>query len=488
MFPEALSAETLAALERADAYRERWRELLQGATDDELEVRRNRNFRRHAIETGIIERLYDIDWGTTEALVAEGITLDVAEREGAVSPETLDTINAQLDGLQLLVSFVNEKREFSTSFVKELHIAITRTQRFIDARDSFGHAVAVHLEHGVWKRTDNHVMLRDGSKQLYTPAIFIQDEMDRLVELYLDYQNSEIHPIALAAWLHHSFISIHPFADGNGRVARALTLLALMHGQFVPIVVRRDSREEYIDALDLANRGDLEPLIRFFARLEEQAALAELEIRPTTVATSAVEVAQEYARSLKARLEFSNTERREGAEALATDLNSKTNELLVETAAELQAVFAEIDPRADVWTDSQQPPSEKSKWWRAEIIRAAREVDFYSNMSDGVWWSKLTARVLERELHYVAVVQRVGHGETGILALTFFAESKVARRDKAGASSQTPQPFERLIRLRPSDSVTFLHTDEVEEAWGKALDAINKTLTASVASFLDASG
>jgi|GEM_PF-6737520 len=30
------------------------------------------------------------------------------------------------------------------------------------------------------------------------------------------------HPLLVAAWLHHQFVQIHPFQDGNGRVTRAL--------------------------------------------------------------------------------------------------------------------------------------------------------------------------------------------------------------------------------------------------------------------------
>ena len=55
--------------------------------------------RRHAIETGIIERLYDIDWGVTEALVAEGLTADAVARadSGAVSEDVLDIVRSQYD-------------------------------------------------------------------------------------------------------------------------------------------------------------------------------------------------------------------------------------------------------------------------------------------------------------------------------------------------------------------------------------------------------
>jgi hypothetical protein len=47
--------------------------------------------RRHAIETGIIERLYDVDWGVTRALIAEGLSAEVAAREGGIDEGVLET-------------------------------------------------------------------------------------------------------------------------------------------------------------------------------------------------------------------------------------------------------------------------------------------------------------------------------------------------------------------------------------------------------------
>ena len=107
--------------------------------------------------------------------------------------------------------------------------------------------------------------------------------MERLVELYLE--STAVHPVVRAAWLHHRFICIHPFEDGNGRVARALTLLSLLQAKYAPPVVDRRDREEYIGALDEANEGDPRRLIRLFSRLEIVALRGELErpARPTEV-------------------------------------------------------------------------------------------------------------------------------------------------------------------------------------------------------------
>ncbi len=292
-------------LATVDSLRRAWDEALSRISAEEFNEARQRNLRRHAIETGIIERLYDVDWGVTEALVAEGITMEVAEREGGISEDALILIRDQLGALEYLVQAVRDGRELSVFFIRELHQLITRHQPTYDARDALGNLVQIPLPHGDWKTQPNHVRRSDGSLLEYTPPEHVPSEMDRLVELYT--QTAGAHPVARAAWLHHRFICIHPFADGNGRVARALTLLVLLQGRFAPLVVDRRNREDYIASLDAANDGDLLPLVHLFARLEIVALRTELE-RPAAVSPasgSAVDIARAHIDRIAARVEGS---------------------------------------------------------------------------------------------------------------------------------------------------------------------------------------
>ncbi|SBW27814.1 hypothetical protein [Protofrankia symbiont of Coriaria ruscifolia] len=69
------------------------------ASHEDLTAARHRSLRRHAIETGIIERLYDVEWGVTESLVAEGLTVEVAARNGGMDEDVLAIIRSQFDAL-----------------------------------------------------------------------------------------------------------------------------------------------------------------------------------------------------------------------------------------------------------------------------------------------------------------------------------------------------------------------------------------------------
>jgi len=71
-----------------------------------------------------------------------------------------------------------------------------------------------------------------------------------------------VSPVVEAAWLHHRFVQIHPFQDGNGRVTRCLSTLVLLRARLLPMIVRVDEKEVYYDTLQAADGGDLRPLIQ----------------------------------------------------------------------------------------------------------------------------------------------------------------------------------------------------------------------------------
>jgi Fic family protein len=59
-------------------------------------------------------------------------------------------------------------------------------------------------------------------------------------------QQKKLHPIEFAAWLHLQFVNIHPFVDGNGRVARLLMNLALLQSGYVITIIPPIIRADYI--------------------------------------------------------------------------------------------------------------------------------------------------------------------------------------------------------------------------------------------------
>lgn len=78
---------------------------------------------------------------------------------------------------------------------------------------------------------------------------------------------SSADPILIATVVHAWLAHIHPFADGNGRIARVLANLELSRHGYPPLILRAESdRGEYLEALAASDEGDILPLYDLFVR------------------------------------------------------------------------------------------------------------------------------------------------------------------------------------------------------------------------------
>lgn len=92
-----------------------------------------------------------------------------------------------------------------------------------------------------------------GSHYPLPPPEKLAGLMDEFI-IWLNENEKSMHPVKLAAEAHRRFVFIHPFVDGNGRVARLLmNLLLLRHGYPVAIIPPV-LRTEYITTLELAHK------------------------------------------------------------------------------------------------------------------------------------------------------------------------------------------------------------------------------------------
>jgi len=121
----------------------------------------------------------------------------------------------------------------------------------------------------------------EGSDYMPPPAFEVPALVNELLE-WLGKNPEELRPVEVAAVFHHRFVSIHPFDDGNGRVARLLMNLLLIKQGYPFTVVRNYDRRRYYDTLRKADAGDLEPFVNFIGRcVEESLDLYLSAVEPT---------------------------------------------------------------------------------------------------------------------------------------------------------------------------------------------------------------
>jgi fido (protein-threonine AMPylation protein) len=111
-----------------------------------------------------------------------------------------------------------------------------------------------------YKKLPNFIL---GSPVKTSPPEQVYDDMTELLQWHQK-NSSKMHPLQLAALFHGRFLKIHPFADGNGRVARMLSNAILVNNGYPPIIVRKTNRTKYMGTLRAFDSKHPENLVRFF--------------------------------------------------------------------------------------------------------------------------------------------------------------------------------------------------------------------------------
>ncbi len=72
----------------------------------------------------------------------------------------------------------------------------------------------------------------------------------------------ELNGVVRAAWAHWAIARIHPFEDGNGRMARLWQDLLLLRSRFTVAIIRPQDRQAYLDSLSQADENEFNPLLQ----------------------------------------------------------------------------------------------------------------------------------------------------------------------------------------------------------------------------------
>jgi len=177
-------------------------------------------------------------------IVLEGITIG-----GKTVKEHLEIINHE-KAIYYLQTIVSDKNSIAEWNVKNIHSLILKN---IDDKNA-----------GTYRLSN--VVIK-GAKHIPPSYLIVPQLMEKLILKYKLWNN--YHPIIRASLLHGELVKIHPFIDGNGRTSRLIMNLDLMNSGYSPVIIRKEQRLEYYEALDKAHvTGDYTDFVKFITELE----------------------------------------------------------------------------------------------------------------------------------------------------------------------------------------------------------------------------
>ncbi|MBK8801164.1 MAG: Fic family protein [Fibrobacteres bacterium] len=344
-------------------------------------------------------------------------------------------INDHLGIVEGLFGYIKGDEQLSEYFIRGLQSQFTAHQDHTEAITPNGSLIKIDLIKGDYKRLPNNPRRNDGVIHQYCPPELTKEEMETLINVYRDAENS--YPVEVrSAWLHHRFTQIHPFQDGNGRVARALASLVFLRDGLFPLVVRESDREEYINALENADDGDLSKLTHFFARRQREAILKALGLEQQAQQSKYADDIIKSAMSILRSKTTKEVEKIAIVYEYADKLQSIVNKKFASLHNELGVSLRELTPpgmseKFGSKYDSGTNAAQTRHYFQKEIVDIASRFDYYANLQKYRTWSRLNLST-NSKFDFVISFHGYGPGNSGIIAASAFTYVKVQKEDAKG--------------------------------------------------------
>ncbi len=218
-----------------------------------------------------------LTYGQTEILLLFGKVI------GEADVRDVQEMTASNVGLRMMSEEASLKEvPLTQNFIRTLHKTLLREDYTVYRELPGGVQTSYVIHAGQYKTRPNSVITRYGDRFEYASPEETPSLMTDLVDWYNDAERSgKFTPIELAAIFHYRYIRIHPFEDGNGRIARLMVNYILTRHDYPMIVVRSRKKKEYLEALhrtDLtvgaapslgahASKRDIQQFLTYFTNL-----------------------------------------------------------------------------------------------------------------------------------------------------------------------------------------------------------------------------
>lgn len=190
-----------------------------------------------------------LTYGQTELLLLFGKVVGEADVKD-VQDMTASNVSLKM----MKTETVTKETPLTQSFIRTLHHTLLREDYTVYRMLPGGVQTSYVIHAGQYKTRPNSVITRYGDRFDYASP----EETPALMTDLVDWYNKEeragkLSPVELAALFHYRYIRIHPFEDGNGRIARLLVNYILARHDYPMIVVRSRKKQEYLEALHQAD-------------------------------------------------------------------------------------------------------------------------------------------------------------------------------------------------------------------------------------------
>lgn len=195
-------------------------------------------------------------YGETQLLLMRGkVTGDHDKQE-------IDEMSAHDVAFDMIKDWAKTDRDISESELRELNRVILVKSFWKGAFTLDKQRTRKQILPGEYKTSPNSVFQKDGQEYHYASP----EETPVLMKELMDWYHSEDgnkYPVIKAAKAHHRFTEIHPFDDGNGRVARLWLNFILLRAGYPPLIIKSDRKKDYLTALVKADAGDFSAFVQY---------------------------------------------------------------------------------------------------------------------------------------------------------------------------------------------------------------------------------